>query len=235
MNVDCFLKRFPEILFGLQNDSTFETINFLVGGTTSHKIGKLLNFAVSQMSGEECYVETGVFQGASLISANYRNGRKAFGIDPYIGMAERADPIPVRDKARQYIAGLGDGAVLIEKDFRHVSQEELGSPVGVSFIDAMHTYQDVIQNLEWLEPKLADNALVFFDDINYEGVQNAVFDWFSTHRENYELTFLAKPFYRDGNYLWTLGDRFLNNGLAILRYHKDSAMKATFSPVKLNP
>jgi predicted O-methyltransferase YrrM len=229
MNMGCFLKRFPEILMNDRQDGQFETLNILIGGSTSARIGKLLNFAVSQMSDGECYVETGVFNGGTLISANFRNGRPAFGIDPYDGMVERADPSPVRDKARLMIGVMGEGAKLIEKDFRVVTKDDLGGlPVAVSFIDAMHTYKDVTENLVWLEPLLAKDALIVFDDINYGGVEGAIHDWFGSHRENYELTALIKPFYQDLGNLWTFGDRFLNNGVAVLRYHKDPLAKGVF-------
>lgn len=228
MNIDCFFKRFTDILMSDKMDSTFETINFLVGGTTSYKTGKLLNFAVSQMEQGECYVETGVFQGATLISANYRNGRKAYGIDPYIGMVERADALAVREKALQYIGGLGEGAQLIQKDFRQVAKEEIPEPIAVSFIDAMHMYQDVKDNLLWLEPLLADNALIFFDDVNYDGVEKAIFEWKKEHDETYDLMFHMKPFYYNNDYVWSLGDRFTNNGLSILRFHRSPAQKATY-------
>lgn len=227
MNMDCFLKRFADILLTDKEDGTFQTINFLVGGSTSYRIGKLLNFAVSQIGGDECYVETGVYNGGTLISANYRNGRKCIGIDPYIGMVESIDPLSIRDRAKQYIAGIGEGAQLIEKDFRDVTPEEIGAPIAVSFIDAMHTEKDVFENLEWLHPLLANDALVIFDDINYQGVSNAISRWQIAHADTYDLTCYIKPFFQSINYTWSLGDRFLNNGVCILRYHKNPEANAT--------
>jgi hypothetical protein len=232
MNMDCFLKRYTDILLNDKEDSTFQMINFLVGGTTSYRTGKLLNFAVSQMSEGECYVETGVFQGATLISANYRNGRPAFGIDPYIGMVERADYASVRDRARNFVAGMGEGAKLIEKDFRVVTKEEIGMPIGVTFIDAMHTYKDVTENLEWVYPLLADNALLIFDDVNFQEVGDAIFDWIKNHPYHFELTCFIKPFYQNADYLWSLGDRFLNNGVCIIRYHQNPMHTASYLSVK---
>lgn len=83
MNMDCFLKRYCNILLNDENDALFQSFKVLVGGTTSHRIAKLINFAVSQMGHDECYVETGVFTGGTLISAFWANGRTCIGIDSY--------------------------------------------------------------------------------------------------------------------------------------------------------
>lgn len=226
MNMDCFLKRFSQILMSSENDATFEAFKIWVGGTTSPRIGKLLNFAVSQMDLDECYVETGVFTGCTLISAHYANGRKCFGIDSYgnnMNEATLTNPEVIRDQARWNIARLAGDAKLIEKDFRDVKTDEIGHPIAVSLIDAKHTYQEVWDNLLWLEPLLADDALIFFDDINYEGVSQAMFDWLDSHLTTYQLTCYIKPFYQDGKYVSSVTERGLNNGFAILRYHKNPA------------
>jgi hypothetical protein len=225
VNMDYFLKQYARILLNDANDAPFETIKLLVGGSTSVRISKLLNFAVSQISYDECYVETGVYLGGTLISANRNNGRICIGIDPYEGMAERPDWQNVRDRAKEYIAGLGEGAILIQKDFRKVTQDEIPKKVAVSFIDAMHHKKDVLDNLEWLHPLLADDAIVGFDDVNYLEVSQAISQWLSLHGEQFDLTFYAKPFYQDEQNSWSVGDRLLNNGFCLLRYHKNPAAK----------
>lgn len=231
MNMDCFLKRFPEVLMNEPHDAIFEAMILWVGGSTSHRIGKLLNFAVSQMGQNECYVEVGVFNGGTLISANWRNGKPAIGIDSFDGMVEAHNPNPIRERARANVAAMGEGARLIEKDFRNVTKEEIGLPISVCFIDAMHTEKDVTDNLVWLEPLLSDDALIFFDDINFGGVEKAIYEWWKNHLNCYDMTIYIKPFYQDANYIWSMGDRFLNNGLCVMRYHRNKKSTATYSEV----
>lgn len=224
MNMDCFLKRFSQVLMTNDNDATFEAFKIWVGGTTSPKIAKLLNFAVSQMDADECYVETGVFTGCTLISAHYANGKTCIGIDPYgPGMKEATlhDAAIIRDQAKWNIARLAAESRLIEKDFRDVKPEEIEKKIAVSMIDAKHNYPEVWDNLVWLEPLLADDALIFFDDINYEGVSAAILDWLKAKPENYQLTAYIKPFYQDGKYVSSVTERVLNNGFALIRYHKN--------------
>lgn len=226
MNMDCFLKRFSQVWMTNDNDAIFEAFKIWVGGTTSPKIGKLLNFAVSQMDMDECYLETGVFTGCTLISAHYANGRTCIGIDPYGAAMKEAtleEGVVIRDQARWNIKRLGAECTLIEKDFRDVKTDEIKKKIAVSMIDAKHNYVEVWDNLLWLEDKLADDAVIFFDDVNYEGVSQAILDWLKAKPETYQLTAYVKPFYQDGKYVSSVTERVLNNGFAIIRYHKNPA------------
>jgi predicted O-methyltransferase YrrM len=235
VNIDCFFKRFADVLFNDKNDHIFETLKIIVGGTTSPRIAKLLNFAVSQMDDSECYLEVGVFAGGTLCSANHLNIKKAVGIDKYDGyeISRMTSLPPAQIKARclHNIQSLGQATTrLIEKDFKDVTQEEIGAPVAVSFIDGTHNYEEVTDNLKWLEPLLANQAILVFDDVNYLEVSRAIFDWFLTHQEHYDLLAYAKPFYQDSRYMSSLNERFLNNGVCVLRYRAKSEYAAWITP-----
>lgn len=229
MNMDCFFKRFCQILMNDDNDHIFSEIKVLTSGTTSPRIAKLLNFAVSQMDKGECYLEVGVFTGATLCSAAYMTGKPCVGIDNFdpdmIKDMTNMSPSSLHSRCMYNIQNLAPSAKLINKDFRNVTKEEIGQPIAVSFIDGKHTYKDVKENVEWLEPLLADNAILIFDDINYYDVQDAILELVKTRSENYETVFYAKPFLRDDAYTWSITERFLNNGVCILRYHKDPTYK----------
>lgn len=235
MNMDCFLKRFSDVLMNEKNDHIFENLKILTGGTTGSRIGKLLNFSVSQMSDDECYVEVGVFNGSSLCSAAYVSGKTCIGIDKYdpVYIKEMCglNSIEVRDRCLHNIRNCAPWAKLIEKDFRDVTKDEIGMPVAVSFIDGKHDFEDVTKNLEWLEPLLADEAIVVFDDVNYEGVTRAISSWVANHPENYDLLSYVKPFYQDQNYIWSINERFLNNGVCVIRYHRDPKSVKWILPV----
>ena len=180
MNIDCFLKQYLGVLTNDHGDSTFEGINLFSGGTTGVRIGKLINFAVSQMEEGECYVEVGVFLGGTLCQAVHNNYKTCIGIDSY-------------------------------------------------------RPEHMINNFKWQEPMLADNAVVILDDINYVEVTMAIQDWVSGHAQNYDMMAYLKPFYgEDGKNTWCARDRFLNNGVAVIRYHKDP-LSNTFSydPTKM--
>lgn len=232
MNIDCFMKRYADVLMNDKDDNTFETLKILTGGTTSPRIGKLLNFAVSQMDQKETYVEVGVFAGTTLVSAAYVNVKSCIGIDKYDpdelrGMG--ADPEMTRDRCLHNIRSTNCGAQLIQKDFRDVTKEEIVYPIAVSFIDGKHDFVDVTKNLEWLEPMLADEAIIVFDDVNYIEVTQAIFTWLNGHPENWDLVSYEKPFFFNDKYMSSVRERFLNNGVCILNYHKNPASKYFFT------
>lgn len=224
MNIDCFLKRFSDVLLNDKHDNVFETLKIITGGTTSARICKLLNFAVSQMSNDECYLEVGVFTGSSLCAAGYNNEKVCIGIDKYdendLNEMTRIKPSELRDRAIYNLSCLSTKSRLIENDFRNVKKEDLGMSIGVSFIDGKHDYEDVTKNLEWLEPLLSDYAMIVFDDVNYDEVSRAIFDWIKNHPENYDLLAYVKPFFVDCSYISSQYERFLNNGICILYFHR---------------
>lgn len=223
MNVDCFLKRFSDVLFTNSNDGVFETLKVLIGGTTSHRIGKLLNFSVSQMSEHECYVEVGVLTGATLCSAAYANNALMYGIDPYGEGLKESSPIDaesVKAHCMANLKGMAPTSRLIVKDFRDVEAKEIEKPIGVCFIDGKHTFEDVYENFKWVEPKLADDAFVILDDINFTGVDDAIKKWTHENQHTFDMICYVKPFFSSPSYSWSISDRFLNNGVCILRYRR---------------
>ena len=223
------------------DDAVFENLKLLTGGTTSARIGKLLNFAVSQMEGDDRYVEVGVFTGSTLCAASYVNAKVCIGIDNYLPeemiqiTGQTPEAIQNRCRANIQCIDNGSGNVrLIVKSFRDVTKEEIGGPVAVSFIDGKHDYPGVMDNLKWLEPMLADHAVLVFDDINYIEVSLAIEEWITQHGHNYDMLAYVKPAYMDGTNMCFIRDRFLNNGVCILRYHRDPRSNTfSYDPSKL--
>lgn len=228
MNMDCFMKRYADILLNDKDDHVFETLKIITGGTTSPRIAKLLNFAVSQMNNDETYVEVGVFSGATLVSAAHVNRKRCIGIDKYDKdeiLSMGADPDFVLSRCIHNIEATNCGAQLIQKDFRDVTKEEIAYPVAVAFVDGRHDFRDVTDNLKWLEPLLADEAIIVFDDVNYAEVTHAIFVWLQEHHETWDLVSYEKPFFFNDKNVMSVRDRFLNNGVCILNYHKDPFAK----------
>ncbi len=219
-----------------------KNIKLLAGGTTSARIAKLLNFAVSQIDDTECYLEVGVFTGSTLCSAGYVNEKVCIGIDNYtpehMVQMTRMTSDEIQARCQLNINCMIPGtAKLIVKDFRQVTPEEIGMPVAVSFIDGKHDYTSVLENLYWLEPMLADNAILVFDDINYIEVSLAIERWMNLKAANYDMMAYVKPYYGHelkNNNLCSIRDRFINNGVCVLRYHRDPTSNTfTYDPAKI--
>lgn len=223
MNIDYFLKRYADVLMNDKHDNVFENLKIITGGTTSSRIAKLLNFAVSQIDDSECYLEVGVYNGTTLCSASYNNEKDCIGIDNYNqGSVEYIDQkaSDVKNRCLNSIRCISNKIKLIDKDFREVKKEEIEKPVAVAFIDGKHDYPSVVENFEWLEPLLSDSAIIVLDDVNYLEVSKAMGYWIGKNGNHYDLLTYIKPFYQDNRYISSLYERFLNNGVAIIMFNR---------------
>lgn len=202
------------------NDQTFETLKLLTAGTTSARIAKLINFAASCLVPEECYLEVGVFTGFTLISANYQNNRHCVGVDSF-----EPDQIfsitsnDVKAKCAWNLKNYTCNTTLIEGDFRTVAPETIKRPIGVHFIDGDHCYQAVKDGVAWVTPQLANDAVVLFDDVGYPEVTKAIME--TAQEPGYQLVFFYRPQYV-GDTVYSVGDKVLHQGLAILRYSRSA-------------
>jgi predicted O-methyltransferase YrrM len=218
VNINHFLARFSSVLMNETGDQTFETLKLLTAGTTGARIGKLINFAVSCLDPEECYLEVGVFTGFTLISANYQNNRHCVGIDSFQpDQIFSIQPADVRLKCAYNLKNYTSNTKLIEGDFRAVTQEMVEKLVGVHFIDGDHNYQAVIDGINWVTPMLAKDAIVIIDDVGYQEITRAITE--IADYPGYELFFFYAPLYV-GDTVYPVGDKVLHQGLAILRYAK---------------
>lgn len=218
MNINQFLSRFSDVLMNDQNDQTFETLKLLTAGTTSARIAKLLNFATSCMTPEERYLEVGVFTGFTLASAGYLNNRRCIGVDSF--QPEQVFSIPpeeVKTRCKKNLFNYSYNTLLIEADFRAVDPQMVDGPVGVHFIDGDHNYQAVKDGIAWVTSLLADEAVVVFDDVGYEGITQAVTE--TANQPGYEVVFFSRPLYV-GDTVYSVADKVLHQGLAILRYSR---------------
>lgn len=196
------------------NDQTFETLKFLTGGTTSARIAKLLNFAASCLDEHECYLEVGVFNGYTLLSANYSNFKRCIGVDNFSQIFS-LDPEAVKAKCKQNLMMYSNDVLLIESDYKDVTPEVVGKPIGVHFVDGDHCYQAVKEGMEWVKPMLAKEAIILFDDAGYKEVSKAILE--QANEPGFELMFMQKPLFV-GDTVYPIGDHVLHQGLAILRY-----------------
>ena len=218
MNINYFLSRFSDVLLNDKNDQTFETLKLLTAGTTGARIAKLINFAASCMSPDECYLEVGVFTGYTLISANYQNMKKCVGIDSFQpDQVFSIKPDDVRAKLKFNLMNYTYNTDMIDSDFRTVTKDQIKSPVAVHFIDGDHNYEAVKEDIEWVKPMLAKDALLIFDDVGYAGITKAIQE--AAQQPGFELVFFYKALYV-GEAVYSVGDKVLHQGLAILRYTK---------------
>ena len=135
----------------------------------------LLNLAASCLGDDEAYVEVGVYHGASLIAAMLGNeDRRFIGID---GFAFR-DASLEKVEANLAQFGLRTPELMVGDVFELVPAGVLdGTPVGVWYYDAAHSYEAQIEGPRIAEPHLAAGALLIVDDTDWEQVDQAMTDY----------------------------------------------------------
>lgn len=220
MKYDIFLANYLRMIFTTDRDALFSTLQVNTGGLSSPRTASLLNMACHCMEEGERYVEVGVFTGYTLISAGYDNGRILLGVDsfdtegPDSSVGSEIPRQVIKDQlARNMDRFKQVRANIIESDFRKV--DLTGAKTGVAYIDGRHDYKSVIDNLEWLHPSLAKDAVLIFDDPDCEGVADAILDWCHDHKD-YELLYISRSrdmFHRAAGF-----DGPFINGLAVAHY-----------------
>ncbi len=222
MNYEAFVSNYLRVITTNTNDAIFGALQVTTGGLSTPRTGALLNMAASCMDDGERYVETGVFTGYTLISAGYGNRKLVLGIDKFDtdGMESSVgtgiDAAYIKNRLLSNIDRFKHSvrATVIQSDFRTVDISDFKT--GVTFIDARHDYENVMDNLAWIAPSLVKDAVLIFDDPDLPGVAEAILDW--VHDEKgYELLYLQKQrdmFHRTPSY-----DSTFSNGLAIVHFN----------------
>jgi hypothetical protein len=179
---------------------------------SSFAIGMLLNKAVREMPVDQCYVNIGFWHGFSLFSGMLGNPDKTcIGVDNF---SEFGDPRAeflnnfARLKSEKHFSREMD----YEDFFSRLADDsipEFTGKIGVYFYDAKHEYEHQLKGLKLVEPFLADGALVFVDDWNWEEPQRATCDFILSSPFEWEQVLDAHT-YGVGNPTWW-------NGLAVFK------------------
>jgi len=170
-------------LLAATNDFAGATHLVDIPGMSSPKVCNLLNGLVARMDPGERYLEVGVWQGRTLLSAALDNtDRVCIGCDKfrafgrYTGFGFLARRALYSNVARFK----GRRAAIWFHDMRSATffkRHQLG-PVGVYFYDGGHTYrltrESIAAGSRWLSPK----AAVLVDDWNLPHVRQATLDGF---------------------------------------------------------
>jgi predicted O-methyltransferase YrrM len=177
MDSERFLRELPALFEDFPRsehplDRRFAPIVEQVENLTSENVLALLNLAAACLGPDEAYVEVGVFHGASMIAAMLANEEHRFvGIDNFSlweGSLEKVEENLAR-------FGLSKPELLVGDVFELVPAGALeGTPVGVWYYDADHSYEAQIEGLRIAEPLLVPGALVIVDDTDWERVERAM-------------------------------------------------------------
>ena len=180
MDADRFLRELPSLFEDFPRsehplDRRFAPIVEQVENLAAENNLALLNLAAACLGPDEAYVEIGVFHGASLIAAMLGNEDRRFvGIDDFGFRGASLEK--VEQNLERF--GVPRPELLVGDAFELVPSGALaGSPVGVWYYDASHSYEAQLDGLRIAEPWLAPGALMIVDDTDWEKVERAMDDY----------------------------------------------------------
>lgn len=164
----------------------------LTGLSGARTVGLLQRLAkLYERTPNACYLEIGVFQGLTLVSAALEApGLDCFGIDNFATLDPGGTNRSIVDNR---ISGFGAAnAKLINSDFE-TALEALGDhigdrKIGVYLVDGPHDYRSQLVCLTLAQPYLHENAVIIIDDANYPDVRWSTRDFLLAFPE-YRLAF----------------------------------------------
>lgn len=199
------------------SDSANSGIAVDVPGLTSWKVKTLINTIASD---SKVYLEVGGFVGATFCSALKDNTLKAYCIDNWkenIQPARHDITTPensletFKQNALKY---KGENKItIIDADFNDVDLSLINDKVDFFFYDGPHDHESTKAALIKFAPILANEAVLLFDDANWDGVISGVNDAIQTLNlsVSYSKSILNKE--EDPTKWW--------NGLHIVIVNKD--------------
>jgi hypothetical protein len=215
MNIDSFVARLPSIIAA--DYPAYRQVIDDIGGMSTPVIMALLSAGVKELAADEIYCEVGCYHGCTLIGALLDNSQaRAVAIDNFSEFTDYPD------RARELLmTNLNKYQVLPRVDFHDQSFQNFFSEadpdylpcIGVYFYDGCHAENDELAGLEMVLPFLADNALIFIDDIATPDVIRAMLRFGCSHLHNLTPLFLSN--------VAKLGDPLFWFGIGIWQYTRN--------------
>lgn len=176
---------------GLVADRAGDGLSGLSGAKTVGLIQRLAGLYDGDV--HACYLEIGVYQGLTLVSAALAAPRLAcLGIDNFVTLDPEGKNKRIANERIQKFKI--PNATLIDSDFEEAIAKLdallLERKIGVYFIDGPHDYRSQMVCLLVAKRYLHDNAVIVVDDANYPDVRRANRDFLLGH-SNFRLAFEA--------------------------------------------
>lgn len=141
-------------------------------------------YAASVTHLDGLFVEIGSWEGRSTVAiANAIAPRRLDAVDTWWGSAgeiseELARERDVFAQFQMNIAALTAGNVLPWRMDWRVFMAKTSDPLAFVFIDALHTYAEVMATIATIRPRMAPGGVVCGDDVHHQPIQQALAESF---------------------------------------------------------
>ena len=146
-------------------------------GWASHAHRRLINFLVASAGRDACYVEFGVWLGATLASAGWNNANaRCFGVDDFSETWANLERAERRSRIATNLHFAGVEAELVEADCLTLDMNRF-PPINVAYYDADHSRAATLAGCLRLHGHLAPGmSVLLVDDIMRTDVAAGVDD-----------------------------------------------------------
>ena len=151
----------------------------------------IINYGVSCLPADSCYLNVGTWHGFSLFAGMVDNPDKhCIGVDNFSGL-KQSHPKAVDKPATPFFTRFnqmkGERHTFHQMDYAKYLKTVHQMPIGFYFYDGEHSYLSQLQGLRLAEPFFTDNCIVMVDDTNWPAPRNATLDFFKHSPNTYRI------------------------------------------------
>lgn len=200
-------ERLTEVLAG-EHDHEFEDIISSIHCMSRARVYAVINAIVSAMEPGELYVETGCYQGGSMIAALRNNDAQAIAVDSFGEFQTTNSAAQTRANFERF--GVSNRVVLRDMDFKtFFAQLPTDFKIQTYFYDGQHDYEGQLAGMEAGWPYLHSGSIILVDDFLYPEVNRAVNQFISNHIDRVKIL-IAIDSMQDVDPIWW-------NGVLVMR------------------
>lgn len=146
-------------------------------------IGRLINQIVHFMPPDQCYLNIGVWYGFTFLSGMLDNRDKCcIGVDNF---SQFSDP---KDAFYELFSRVkSNNHFFFELGYKEYLKRVHTQEIGFYLYDAIHTYEDQLENLKLAEPFFSEDCVIMVDDSNWDYVRQATLDFISSSKNDYQM------------------------------------------------
>jgi predicted O-methyltransferase YrrM len=149
-------------------------VNINISGLTSSRVQTLLNSLAKNCG---AYLEVGSYLGATAAAVMYNNPIKAYLIDKWEEQIQpaREDMTTEANDYDKFIANLSpyvgkSDVKVFREDMLNVNLQDIDSKIDMFMYDGPHDAKSTADAIKYYWPVLANEAILIFDDANWEPV-----------------------------------------------------------------
>lgn len=170
-----------------------------LGGLTGAATAEVISNCVGIFGSDFQYLEVGIYQACNLsLVANSNPNVSCFGVDNFseqfeenLRFKETTEEV-VKDRINRFCP---NNCAYKKEDFRDFFSKPMpfDKKIGVYFFDGPHSLQDQMDGVEMALPYLADQSLIFIDDLASENVQESYVQLMNKYTQLTPIAFLTAP------------------------------------------